>query len=265
MDKAEDQSVSTEIQLKTCPRCRVAIRRNLRYGTIINNVLHDIEQVKKRMIGNVITNNTKIAQLSGLIDTLKLKDEYVKFYKERLKIYGLSEDELVCIENIIKFTEHIVKLQRNIQERIRESVGKVRIEIQRGYLRLRNEGEHLKAWLMERRTRFSKQQLHESKMEITRIDLCFRYYQIDAKIRSAEHANLTSDKKDAFEKMLKTLTDQKLTDDLEKKAEEVLKSTQNSMSEIGVSDAERLEIVSAMGMSKGHWFKCPNGNYRNSL
>ena len=29
---------------------------------------------------------------------------------------------------------------------------------------------------------------------------------------------------------------------------------------IGVSDAERMQIIQAMGMSQGHWFKCPNGH-----
>ena len=40
-----DAGDATTIQLKQCPRCRVPIRRNLRYGTIINQVLADIEQV----------------------------------------------------------------------------------------------------------------------------------------------------------------------------------------------------------------------------
>ena len=29
---------------------------------------------------------------------------------------------------------------------------------------------------------------------------------------------------------------------------------------IGIGDKERREIIQAMGMGKGHWFKCPNGH-----
>ncbi|KAI9558322.1 hypothetical protein GHT06_015075 [Daphnia sinensis] len=29
---------------------------------------------------------------------------------------------------------------------------------------------------------------------------------------------------------------------------------------LGISDKERQDIITAMGMSKGHWFKCPNGH-----
>ena len=28
-----------------------------------------------------------------------------------------------------------------------------------------------------------------------------------------------------------------------------------------LTEAERVEIVKAMGLTKGHWFKCPNGHY----
>jgi hypothetical protein len=29
----------------------------------------------------------------------------------------------------------------------------------------------------------------------------------------------------------------------------------------GITEEERVEIVKAMGLQKGHWFKCPNGHY----
>lgn len=29
---------------------------------------------------------------------------------------------------------------------------------------------------------------------------------------------------------------------------------------LGITDRERQEIVNAMGMRQGHWFKCPNGH-----
>ena len=29
----------------------------------------------------------------------------------------------------------------------------------------------------------------------------------------------------------------------------------------GLTDSERIEIVEAMGLPKGHWFKCPNGHF----
>ena len=40
------------IQLKTCPRCKTAIRRSLRYGNVIKQQLLDIEKVKAKVNGN---------------------------------------------------------------------------------------------------------------------------------------------------------------------------------------------------------------------
>lgn len=30
---------------------------------------------------------------------------------------------------------------------------------------------------------------------------------------------------------------------------------------LGISDKERIEILKAMGLTSGHWFKCPNGKF----
>ena len=40
------------IQLKTCPRCKTAIRRSQRYGNVIKQQLLDIEKVKAKVNGN---------------------------------------------------------------------------------------------------------------------------------------------------------------------------------------------------------------------
>ena len=33
----------------------------------------------------------------------------------------------------------------------------------------------------------------------------------------------------------------------------------HSIAGLGINDKERVEIVAAMGLSTGHWFKCPKG------
>ena len=48
-DDTDDRHV---IQLKSCPRCKTAIRTSLRYGNVIKQQLHDIEEVKKKVRGN---------------------------------------------------------------------------------------------------------------------------------------------------------------------------------------------------------------------
>ncbi|GFQ91310.1 NFX1-type zinc finger-containing protein 1 [Trichonephila clavata] len=42
-----------EIQMKACPKCKMVIRRNLRFGNIVKSCLADIEKVKKITYGDV--------------------------------------------------------------------------------------------------------------------------------------------------------------------------------------------------------------------
>ncbi len=30
---------------------------------------------------------------------------------------------------------------------------------------------------------------------------------------------------------------------------------------MGISEVERMEIIKALDMKQGHWFKCPNGHF----
>ena len=120
---AVDERQDTTIQLKQCPRCRVTIRRNLRYGTIINQLLADIEQVKKRVVGEVADYVTKSRRLLRQLKELRLPEETKSVYTERLRSAGLSATELACIENIVNFLEHVSKWEREILEKARSVDG----------------------------------------------------------------------------------------------------------------------------------------------
>ena len=67
------------IQLKSCPRCKTAIRRSLRYGNIIKQQLHDIEMVKRKVRGESNemseTKQKLEARLTGLKGKFDGEDE----------------------------------------------------------------------------------------------------------------------------------------------------------------------------------------------
>jgi hypothetical protein len=48
----ESDEKMTSIKLKECPKCKTPIRRNLRYGNMIKQALHDIENVKRQIMGD---------------------------------------------------------------------------------------------------------------------------------------------------------------------------------------------------------------------
>ena len=39
-----------------------------------------------------------------------------------------------------------------------------------------------------------------------------------------------------------------------------LEETLVELGGLGITEAEKIDIVRAMGFSKGHWYKCPNGH-----
>jgi hypothetical protein len=254
MDSAVDPA--QEIQLKQCPRCKVTIRRNLRYGTVINRVLRDIEEVKKTKIGNHEASRIRSNDLLRRVKKLEVSGNFTKFYEIRLKISCLSENEISCIENITNFTEHVVRLQDDINSKVREIKA---VALKQSLVRLKGEVESIKKWLMEERILLSHQQLRESSMEIERLRLLFNFYVTEDKLRSAVYQQMTPEKNQSFKDMMKLLDQSKMTEDLERRARDVLKSTQQCLSGLGVTEEERLQIVQAVGLDKGRWFKCPNG------
>ena len=51
-----------------------------------------------------------------------------------------------------------------------------------------------------------------------------------------------------------------LTVEEEEEAHKAIESLKGSaLSTLGISQEEKIMVVKAMGFTKGHWFKCPNG------
>ena len=50
------------------------------------------------------------------------------------------------------------------------------------------------------------------------------------------------------------------TDDVDKKMSSLLQECLKHCSGLGITNAERITILQAMGSVSGHWYKCPNGH-----
>ena len=72
MDISHDDSTDGQvIQLKSCPRCKTAIRRSLRYGNVIKQQLQNIEKVKKKVHGDASEIQEAKDRLEGRLRVLK--------------------------------------------------------------------------------------------------------------------------------------------------------------------------------------------------
>ena len=255
--KAMDQHMDTkvekgEIKLKCCPKCNTPIRRNLRYGNLIKTTLKEIEAVK-----------TKVLAEKRRIDTIQndIKDELIELpavpklkLKRRLKDMQdpKSEHALVALKNQIAI---IKAIERNVVNWKKLTVLTLERERVKG---LRNL-ENLQKWAIESRSSITTQEIEDAELEIKRSDSHFQilYYQMkvkeQGKVIDAQLKLRIRNAEDLLTRRGKYVKERQDT------VHACLAELKEKYSGIGVSEAERLMIVKAMDMPKGHWFKCPKG------
>ncbi|XP_022092111.1 NFX1-type zinc finger-containing protein 1-like [Acanthaster planci] len=236
------------IQLKVCPRCKTPIRRNLRYGKIINETLADIEKVKERIFGNKQEIEQKKIKIRVMLYSVKAE---VDTLKDRVKHSKLGLAELIAIENQLLLLEGISKLKRKAEEARNAPKSITELRMQK-----RNLVE-LEQWLLKPRIYVSQQELDDCSREVQRLSMCFSFFLIKERLQSSASTCSTASLT-VVEKLL--LSGQPLDDSSVNTAKTLLEKLRKQCTGLGISESERIMIVKAMGMSQGHWYKCPNGH-----
>lgn len=252
--KGNDKS---SVQLKVCPLCSTPIRRNLRYGNMVKQALTDIEMVKKTILGNA----AKIEELERSLPRKirrEIPEEDGRILKKRfdnLKDIGVSERALVAMENQIKFLVYLRKLKKDWDEKLDP----------KAYVKERQtamqEWENMHHWVLKDRLNFSDQEIGDIQNELKRLRflLLFFLYKKKKEILSKRFESRLENDMRRSEEML---TDGRRFDverkDFVRKVIDKLKELV-PLSGLDISEEERLEILNAMQLQKGHWYKCPNG------
>ncbi|NXU72969.1 ZNFX1 protein, partial [Oreotrochilus melanogaster] len=240
------------IKLKVCPICQTPIRKNLRYGTIVKRRLDEIEKVKEKIQGpaqEIESSRQRLqAALTGnavLQRNLPLK--YLML-KDKLKTSALSTTSIGLIQNQLNFYERVADLTN--------SMNKIDPSEREG---LRKRLHEVQEWLDKPRLSFTGQELSDLQSELQRltylVSLLARCKGIGTMITPALAAEIASTRQ---------VLDgtQKLTEKEEAAVVAALErlSAALPVSGLGISEAERVQIVSAVGCPRGHWFKCRNGH-----
>ena len=243
-----------DIQLKGCPRCRSPIRRNLRYGEIINEILRDIEKVKRNVIGD----RTQIlSESKDILAKLKEETDLPCHLTKRILKNNLTMSEVHCVVNTMTFAKHLKRIMEKGRNRTSQASSSLTTRINDIII----EADGLRTWVLEERPRFSKQQLVELRFEISRLDVVMQLFRIereidqkridlpDAPMKCLREARIISEGKTPF------------NENLEVKTKALLEMVKSNIPALGLdlTEPERIMIVEAMGMPKGHWFKCPKG------
>ncbi|NXV98239.1 ZNFX1 protein, partial [Calonectris borealis] len=245
----EDDDV---IKLKVCPICQIPIRKNLRYGTIVKRRLDEIEKVKEKIQGPAqeIESSRQRLQAALARSTVLQRNLPLKYLmlEGKLKASDLSTESIGLIENQLNFYKRVADLT--------SSMSKIDASERKG---LRKRLDEVQEWLDKPRLSFTGQELSDLQSEIQRLtyflSLLTRCKGASGMITPALAAEIASARETL--EGTKKFTEE---DEAAVKADLERLCTALPVSGLGISEAERVQIVSAIGCPRGHWFKCRNGH-----
>ncbi|XP_071958540.1 NFX1-type zinc finger-containing protein 1-like [Antedon mediterranea] len=249
MDEKDEQQ--NDVQPKLCPLCKTPIRMNLRYGNIIKQLQMDVEHVKAKINGDkhlIYLDKQKLT-----IEISKISDaESHRHLDIELKTVK-TPDQVTDMKNKVQFLLEMQKIKN-------AGFGKICSGYVQFETKIKKELETCKQWILKPRNRFSEQLLEDISLELQRIKYFMELYVL----KSILHTSKIS--KDELLDYLSTVKKRvagvkPLIEGDIKTINFCLKKIREKCGSIpGISDDERVQIVKAMGLSKGHWFKCPKGH-----
>ena len=286
MDQQQDSgtdSKAVEIQFKCCPKCKTSVRRSLRYGNIIKQTLCDMEKVKQKVrYGNGHGNDRHMKEIKESMYHLKCS-QYSKLcwdsVKQTLSIiegriqqnhsthhsYSRSPKNLTFHEiNTITFQ------LKNLPKVFKLFDFVLKVHRKFTFNNLKFSTQDIKSQLsvlcdFMTMIHLSEQNKSDIEFEYNRLSALFHLCQL---CNSLKNANVTKDHLDFINEVATDILCKAYLTQKDKIANDFLSKLCTTLEEIGkqygvgcITQQERMEVVKAVGLSKGHWYKCPNGHF----
>ena len=259
MDKWMESRYSNEdgnqntIQMPECPKCKTPIRQNYRYAKYIKAQQSLIESVKSKMLGEIEEINLSKKKLEREI--LKSGDSEQNLPSRIITCLkkDISLNECLMLENkwsLLKKMKEIEEKAKN--QKMDEFASRfMKFEMQKLNLFLNNQKRFIN----------SNQEINDINLEVRRIEKCVDFFKLKHEASKIELDLSKASQVGEEMRLLEEHLVQKVLrfDQIEEKCEqafEVLKEMLN----VKLTEAERIMIVNAIGLRKGHWFKCRNGH-----
>ncbi|CAL1528885.1 unnamed protein product [Lymnaea stagnalis] len=255
-----EDSDQKAIGLKGCPVCKTAVRKCQRYNKQIKEQLCLIESVKRKYIGE----NKKLRKQQ--LDEVKTKSvlNYSKIFPSlNLCFYKLFPGNHVLSEIILETQINQVNLFRRIYA-LRRVVEECKNRWQQRvptFNAILEDLDRFSEWTRQKRTIFSGQNKSDAEEELARLSIQIDLLKVEGNISARDIRDTLPNRYlinlgnnlSASGKISKQLMDEcrELCEELNKLVPE---------SHIALTNQERMEIVKAVNVSQGAWYKCPNGH-----
>ena len=267
MENTNDGENDYEIQLKVCPMCKTTIRRSFRYGNIIKKTLADIEEVKKKKMLEQKRLAQKRLELGEQLKAIRSnypEESLLDEWRLRWRLNMLGDvDEHNTFENQIKLLPCLYEMRRNFFQ------GSDNEEFVTRSSKLITEGDGITKLLRDRKI-LTSQEVSDISDNILFLSLNCRFHyllwQIEAKVNEEDALDNVESCLESVKKVFAEVSaNQRTPTDAERA--EITSVIEDVCRKLGVDAltpteraAERKEIVKAIGLTKGHWFKCRNGH-----
>ena len=251
---------TNSIQLPDCPKCKTPIRNCKRYANVIKTQLKALNQIKLKHFGNIETNRILYQELNKQInENLNLKFFKSKHYFiiENLKNVlkeDMSFNSLAAIKNTLNVYLKIEKIRKSIDHK--------------NFNFSFDQKQHFKFEIKKiLDSLYYQRELVVLKNGQKLMDISLELERIASIVEFERMKNLSFDKTDlpANARVILSRLENFLIEKVVK-FDKIQNTVQNLFIELAslikteLTKEEKLMIVNAIGLSSGHWFKCPNGH-----
>jgi hypothetical protein len=293
MDKWMDTDGGGQIQQKCCPRCKTPIKICMRYGDIIKNVFGDIAKAKMKIFQskgnpleffnhcsakltrcrNIVRKceelvNSTLGAINKNLDAIEQQVKPKKVGKGKIVHPSLGSDVRFQIEVNLDVLERVLDMLEKMTTPKTSPTSRSRLltppppPAQKMTPEFMNEFFNLVRKLIRsvvERVRISTREYQAASRELDRFEYVRAYFVLQS-TPSFPVLGASSPENELIQRHL-----MKNIRVLENEQKVELRAAMEKLgvklkTGLGITDNERREIVQALGMSQGHWFKCPNGH-----
>nr|CAD7417648.1 unnamed protein product [Timema poppensis] len=253
--------------MKVCPFCKTPITKTQRYTNLIKAVYQDVCKVKAKVFGDMkdieASRGHLQQQLANLRPELLVRYGIVKDCPMYLEVYNKLTNDLQPVRrnrrNILSIVDtSSLKIQIDILTELLEEVKKANPNI---ISKLNSRLQVPLTAIGRRQGKMTNQEVEDINLELLRFQRLSQLLTLDDMIIVKGRANDSSIKNNYISAQKILYSVRKYSREQDGDVKTLLENLNKSLKGgLNISEKERKEIVSAIGVTPGHWFKCPNGH-----
>ena len=263
MEKMEENETAA-IQPKVCPKCKTAIRESRRYGNVVKKTLAYIEKVKEKKQEEQRQLQLKRIELEQRVR--ELATEYPKLFSYfiSIRVQRLSSDASAynTLENQLEFLSSLSEIDEMF------FTGTENAEFKARSSKLLSKKEKIGELSLFREL-LTNQEVKDISENIAFYALSCQFEYMLWKIEKQDKSSaLTEEIKSSIDVAKEIMSREdnatdtvlEITNEERAVVESVIENVNREVGLTPLTPKERADIVKAVKLSKGHWFKCSNGH-----